>query len=174
MFNRSELKRSFGKAADLIKADLHSIENRLETELPEEVVEFLKDFNGSEADAEYVVDISKTETTTFSHFYSAYEIIEAMSLPRFLDRALLPITHDAFGNDIVLKAADGFSVYFCDNDEPRPNIKIADKIGDLLKGLKVDDLDIPHEVLRQVKVTENPDFEKNVRELEARLGKKLL
>lgn len=173
-FDKDALRQAFRNPAPLRDADRRAIEYKLGTALPPDLAEVLTAVLGAEPDGTHVTDRPEAESTSIDRFHTAEDILATMELEGFRGRALLPIADDGCGNDIYLNARTGFSVHFRDNDEPRPDLRLADSIDDFLATLKPADEvlpEIPDRLLKGATVTVNPEAEKNIRAFRERLRK---
>ena len=171
--SRKQLKRVFLDPDAFNNDSLLAIESLLGRRLNDETIEFLRDFNGSEAEFEYSFDLEPGNASSLCRFYSVQDIMKHFDFEVSVAGHTLPIADDGCGNFVYVNPDKGFAVYFQDNDEPRPDLKLAETIGGFLAKLECREYEIPEEILKAAKVTINPDAEKNTREWRARWRKKL-
>ncbi|MEL7254021.1 MAG: SMI1/KNR4 family protein [Pseudomonadota bacterium] len=155
------------------------LQTLLGTEIPQDLRELLDQITGLKCEADLVFQFNEMDLVISSYFLTGEEMIDHLHEERLYGTAHtgIPIAHGVCGGTVYLRHRANFDVMFVDHGFNRsvaePTV-VASSLSDFLLGLQIDDTPISEEDLEGATVTFNPDFEKNIRELERQTGRKFL
>ena len=124
--------------------DVTDFERSYRVDLPSDYEEFLVKYNGGESlDTEFHIKRVEADVDHFFGIVNVKYSVHNEDLPEWLERGVLPIAEDSFGNYIVMDVKkDPGAVYFADHEEEFSFTPLTATFKDFIKRCHSEDVNL--------------------------------